>query len=298
MMQTHSFDRWLRLGYGLILIGAVAAVLTGPSAVGQEQNAGNRAPVLAQAFAPKLMSIDQLIFSFSVEPDTDKPLGRKVLEMQLAVRLRELEQACGLTAGQKQKLTLAAQGDIKQFLERVQQVHAKFQPDLTPDKPVPMEKVQDVLKEIQPLLPIARTGIFGPDSLFRKLLPKVLTAEQAARYQQLHDERRAFRFRASILMALNELDAVAPLREAQRERLLDLLQQEIKPPREFGWHDYEMVACQMAAMPEAKLKPLFDDMQWRHLTQLFTSVRPMEAALKDVGEWPEETPAGSASKQD
>ena len=79
------------------------------------------------------------------------------------------------------------------------------------------------------------------------------------------------------------LDNGLPLADEQRQKLVALLLAETKPPKRFGPYDYYVVTVQMAKLPEEKLKPLFDDAQWRMLRQQLNNMRAMEQWLKQSG---------------
>ena len=63
-----------------------------------------------------------------------------------------------------------------------------------------------------------------------------------------------------------------------------MLLEETKPPRKFGHqYDYYVIMWQAAKLPEDKLKPLFDDVQWKVLNQQFAQMQGMEQWLKQFG---------------
>jgi hypothetical protein len=61
---------------------------------------------------------------------------------------------------------------------------------------------------------------------------------------------------------------------------------ETKPARKSGPYDYYIIVVQLGRLPEAKLKPLFDQSQWRVVSRMLTQYKGMEQWLKQSGQWP------------
>ncbi len=59
------------------------------------------------------------------------------------------------------------------------------------------------------------------------------------------------------------------LTDDQRRRFETLLLEETRPPEQFGVDDYQVVMSQAARIPEARIRPIFDDLQWRILRKEF-----------------------------
>ena len=77
----------------------------------------------------------------------------------------------------------------------------------------------------------------------------------------------------------------------QRDRLRKLLAEETRPPKRLGQNDYYAVLYQIALLPEAKVKPIFDDVQWRLLSRQLAQAKGMGMWLKQNGFVPDEAPA-------
>ncbi len=69
---------------------------------------------------------------------------------------------------------------------------------------------------------------------------------------------------------------------------LKLLKEETKPPRKLGENDYYVVLYQLSRIPEEKIKPVFDDIQWRFLKRQLDQGRGMGMFLKQNGFIPDE----------
>ncbi len=196
----------------------------------------------------------------------------------LALQTEEIDRACGLSEAQRKKIQLAGRGDMKRFFDRVEDARKVFQAVKNDQN-----KFQEVWQHIQPLQTELSAGLFGESSIFRKTLRKTLTAEQAARYDKIEHERTASRYRAKVELAVAMLDNGLPLHDEQRRKLVALLVEETKPPKRFGQYDYYVVMIQMAKLPESKVKPLFDAVQWKAVQQQLNGMRRMEPWLKQNG---------------
>ncbi len=69
----------------------------------------------------------------------------------------------------------------------------------------------------------------------------------------------------------------------QRRQLVQLLHDETTPPRSLGQNDYYVVLYQLSRIPEARIKPVFEDVQWRYLKRSLDQGRGMEMFLKQQG---------------
>ena len=205
--------------------------------------------------------------------------ARNKLDSSLLLRIEDLERACGITEAQKKKLRLAGRGDIKRFFDKVEELKRKFQQGQN-------DPNANIWQEIQPLQVELNTGLFGDDSIYAKTIRRTLTGDQAARFESLSRERNSFRFRATVEWFVVHLDKGLGLTDDQRQRFVELLVNEARPPRKFGQGDYWYLMLQTARLPEPKLKPIFDAPQWRLLSRQFVQARGMEQWLKTNGVLP------------
>jgi hypothetical protein len=202
--------------------------------------------------------------------------ARNKLDSSLLLRIQDLERACGITEVQQKKLRLAGRGDIKRFFDKVEELKRKYQRGQN-------DPNANIWQEIQPLQVELNSGLFGDDSLYAKTIRRTLNHDQAARFESVSHERTSFRFRATVDWFVVHLDKGLGLTDDQRKRFVELLVNEARPPRKFGPGDYWYLLLQMARLPEAKLKPVFDAPQWRLLSRQFAQARGMEQWLETNG---------------
>ena len=89
-----------------------------------------------------------------------------------------------------------------------------------------------------------------------------------------------------------DLDKGLGLTDDQRQRFVELLATEVRPPRRFGQGDYWYLMLQASRVPESKIKAIFDAPQWRLLSRQFGQARGMEPMLRSNGVIPDDEPAG------
>ena len=140
--------------------------------------------------------------------DSDAVAARRQLDSLLGQKIAAIDQVCGLTEIQKQKLRLAGQGDNEQLIGRVKEIATQLHVVKNdPDKVRALENEADT----EPL----KRGLVAPgspnrDSFFVKVLEKLLTADQVARYEPL---RAVFRTGGLVRMRERGYD---PLQAAYR----------------------------------------------------------------------------------
>jgi hypothetical protein len=221
---------------------------------------------------------DQWVF----QQDRNAAGARQRLDSLLGLRIEEVDRASQLTDAQKKKLQLAGKGDMRRFFARYETVKKKFQ--LVKND---QNKINQIWQDISPLQMSLQAGLFHEDSLLVKSLPHTLTAEQFERYDAVARERRAFRHRATIELTVALLEQNMPLRASQRSDLIALLTKQTKPARKSGQYEYYVIMVQLGRVPEVKLKPLFDTMQWQVVKHQLDQLKRMEPFLRQSGEWPD-----------
>jgi hypothetical protein len=268
----------------LLVVAALLAIVgSGTVARGQDDEepdddavpANQMAGVMIQQM-PNIEQVDQWVFGrFGGSGG-----ARTRLDSTLALRLEDLGRTCGITEAQKKKLKLAGRGDVKRFFDRVEELKRRFQALSDPNV--------NIWQEIQPLQIEINAGLFGDSSLYAKTIRSTLTADQTTRYESVLKQRRLARYRSTVAWFVVHVDKGLGLRDDQRQRFVELLINETRPPRKFGQGDYWYLMLQTARVPEAKLKTVFDAPQWRLLSRQFAQARGMEQWLKTNGVVPDD----------
>lgn len=277
------------------VLALTAAVGPGRGAWAQEvDDDGNDLPEPALMVAqPQFMVAEEQFDQWVFGNLRNTTSAREHLKSKLAMQVDEIDRISKLNDAQKAKLRLAAAGDLKRVFERIEEKRKQFQLVRTDQ-----QKFGAFYQEIQPLQQSLQQGIFGDGSLFSKTITRTLDSEQNERYQKIQSDRRRYRYRSRIDLAVALIDNAAGLSAEQRRRLTKLIVDETREPSKFGQYDYLVVVLQLSKLPEAKVKPIFSDVQWRLLGQQFAQAKGMEPFLKQNGffEEPPEKPADGPPK--
>jgi hypothetical protein len=185
--------------------------------------------------------------------------ARDQLELRLAGRIRELEADCHLSTAQVKKLQLAGRGDIKRYMDRVDKIARAME-----DPQSSIDDLRAARVEMRDLDSRASQRLFGDDSLFCKTLAGTLDVDQLAEREKAFRERSVVRNRAAVKSAVKTLQTNLGMNDEQTTRLAELLFKEARPPRKFGnAPDVALVLFQASRIPEGRIRPIFDDAQWR-----------------------------------
>jgi hypothetical protein len=210
--------------------------------------------------------------------DSNAGGARRRCETLLTLQLDEIDRTCQLAESQKQKLRLLGHGDIKRIFDAFEAAKHHF--NLLAND---MNHFQEIQPEIMPVQQAIQQGPFGDDSLLMKSLRHVLTPEQAAKYDAVAKERRAFRHRARVELAIGMLEQSMSFREGQRRGLIELLIKETKPTRSAtGYYDYYLVLYNLGRM-EDKVKPMFTAAEWRIMSRHLNQYRGIVPNLRANG---------------
>ena len=220
--------------------------------------------------------------------------ARERLKSTLLWNLGRVDDTYELTAEQKKKLELAGQADIKRFFDGVRlqkgdPVHSRLILGLV--QRLEDEEGQAGLPALKPRVIAlgnpARLNVqtlpadpFGTGSLFAKVLTTILTPHQLEKAREA--ERLSF-YRIRIRWVIFPLDKELKLTQEQHRRLVDLIANRTPPLERYGELDEVAILLQVSRIPEANLKPIFNDGQWRLLQAHFERANRMEKTLLEKG---------------
>ena len=216
--------------------------------------------------------------------------ARTRLNSLLTLQIEDVDRTCSLTPEQKTKLELAGKGDVKHLYDRVAEKKRKFQAVKNDQN-----KIGNIFQEIQPLQSSFNSGPFDEGSIFFKAITNTLEGAQKTKYEDVLSNKRLFRYRAKVDLTVAFLDNAVGFKADQRKKLSEILLAETKPPRRYGQYDYYVVMWQAAHLPEAKLKPLFDETQWKLLNRQLIQAKGMGQFLKQNG-YADDMPGDAAPK--
>jgi hypothetical protein len=271
--------RWITV---VLTAGALCATAAGAAHAGDDDDLSDDAmPVPESEPMVAVRNLDANVdgWLFGNRRFGDSPAAK--LTLLLKVKAEEITRTAGLSESQNDKLLLAGEGDIRRFLDRVDEIKLKFR---SPE--VPQANWNRVFAEIQPFRQILlRNGLFGSDSLFLKTARTTLTSEQTARYEKGESDRRAFQHRTRIVSTVARLSDYLGLSDAQRKRLVEVTLEKTQPLPLLDQTDRDQLVglAIMSRVPEKDIRPIFDNDQWRALKRLFERVPQTLPMLRQNG---------------
>jgi hypothetical protein len=218
--------------------------------------------------------------------------ARRRLDQLLSLRLDDVDRVCKLNKAERAKLQLAGRGDIKRFFVLYDHVKQKFQAARNDQ-----QKMNDIWREINPLQTMLY-NMFDDSSILGKSVRHALPPEKLALYEAALHQRLMARHRAHVELAVAVLEQNMPLRDAQRKEVIDLLVKVAKLPRKTGNYGYYILMYQMSQLPEEKLKPLFDEAQWKVIGKQLVQFKGWGQWLRQSGQLPDEDDDDKADKAD
>ena len=210
--------------------------------------------------------------------------ARERLESRLAWEIQRIDRSYGLTPEQKRKLEVAGRGDIKRLFEDIRKHKERLHRARS--------DIRLYLATVQELRPsrVEPDGFFIEGSLFVKILKTTLSPAQRARYEK---DRLDF-YQSRVEWALASFwSGRSTLTDEQIRRFVSLMTEKTRPLKRYGPHDFDAIWLQASKLPEEKLKPIFDDVQWYIVSNLFRQLKQRERILSAEGYLPENPPAGS-----
>jgi hypothetical protein len=204
--------------------------------------------------------------------------ARRRFNAQLTLQIDELDRACKLTDLQKKKLQLMAHGDVKRFFDSYERAKSKFN-GMKND----VQRINEIMQDINPLQMAVQSGMFSGDSLFAKSVRHTLTKEQLAHFEAVEQQRRDFRHRAQVELVVGMIDESTPLRESQRQKLIDLFVKEVKPSRSSGVYEYYVIMYRIGLLPDEKIKAVLNDAQWKAFSRQLAQYKGIMPALRQQG---------------
>jgi hypothetical protein len=273
-----KFDRRTSLTSTVL---AIAILLAPPSerlVRGEDDwDADGRAPDARAEARQQQFNVEANIICW-IYGNSSQTAAEKKVESLLTLRIRSLERAGGLSKAQIEKLRLAGNNDMAGFFRKVEAVKRECHGLTFND-----QRFQQVWPKISSLGSQFNAGMFGDKSLFDKVLQRMSRDDVSAPYQEEERQRRRFRYRAMVELAVTIFESGVPLTDVQRQKFLKMLVDDIEPPKSLGGRTEYAVFFQAGKLDESKLKSIFDDAQWQALSSLLRTAKAMESQLKIQG---------------
>jgi hypothetical protein len=273
----------MRRASGIRLSAAALLVIQSAGALARAQDDPEPEDEHPAPRRPVVVISDEQLWRYLSGSIGDADTARQHFESVLRQRLELVARSSQLTPEQQRKLEVAGRGDIKRFFDRFQE-----KKDMINHTQGDMRKLQAVLLELQrDRFNQAFGDLFGEGSLFAKTLRKTVFPEQRSRLG-----KEVYRSRVEWVISLK--DRSLGLSDWQHRRLVDVIVDETLPPEKSGQYDAYAVMYQASYLPEARLRQILDDAQWRKLQEQFQEVRRFERVLIREGYLPERDPTAVA----
>ncbi|MEJ7638140.1 MAG: hypothetical protein WKF75_09230 [Singulisphaera sp.] len=254
------------------------------------QPVGGLLPQPVRMFEISSDQFDTLVFGNNARPrraGAPQEWPNSLIESQLTLRVDDIDRTCKVSPDQRAKLLLAGRGDVRRFMDRVDEKRKKFE-GVRKDR----NKFGMFHQELQPLRLAFSGGLFGTSSLLEKTLRRTLDEEQAEKYQGALRERAAYRYGAAVDFLSTKLARALGLSVDQRERLARLIKDETRPPKSMGTQDFNVASYQASQVPMAKYEAILDDAQIKVLERQLPMWQRNDVVLRRQGYVPDDTPAG------
>jgi len=247
----------------------LTALVVCPQALAQDEDDAEQTDLVAQDARARLqLQVRQARLELSLAGFGVQAVAafRERLNRDLMTHVNRADPEFELTEQQKTKLILAGRGDIKRVLDRRQAIQERLE-RASADDPATAVKYAREIEDFQENL---QRGIFGDESLFAKTMATTITREQRNKAVDRRRENRLAGYRLAVADAAVRLTPALGLSDEQARKLKKLLTDEINPPLQSGETDHAYIMFHFAHLPEAKVKPIFNDTQWKLLCKLRT----------------------------
>ena len=216
-------------------------------------------------------TIDRWIYGM----DADR--ARRAIESKVNQKIRELDKKYDLTEAMRHKLELAARADKIRLYAEIDALKSKCPASIEDRDQLNTIRIEaNDLRKKQLLF-------LGPDSFFAKAANTILVDAPRSTNSVVQQKQVLSRHQANIEAAVRIVERKVNLRDPQRKALIKLLSQETQPSQVIGNFDDLVVQYELCRLPEAKLRPLFDEDQWPNVLLAIESVKGLKPLLTQKG---------------
>lgn len=242
---------------------------------------------------------DRIVIDGAGESSKDGTLGRLAGLRRLAERrIATLERVCGLSAHQREILSLAVESDVRRLAGDIDATRRRYAGQRSPAGGVDRELLQRVRDDAEACR--QRIDQFGRSgTLLGSVSLGLLDARQRAVFTDWVAGRRASRWEAMVRTVLAQFDeTVLGLSESQHDALLERLLADVPPlvvlddtpvgtgPGRAVDFQAMLVAGRLQQLEHADLRPRFDPRQWAVLEQVgsqYGAAQEIEMLLVEQG---------------
>ncbi len=213
-------------------------------------------------------------------PNTADSDPQKHLQNLLKVRIRDLQDRCALSEEQRDKLLLAARGDIIRTVDRVTQLQTCYL-----DKSFTLDELAVVRAEIYRCGTVPLTHPFTEGSLFQKVLTKSLSDKQFAQFTEWDRAQRRLEIRAALTTFTHSRVMLSAGNKPDITGLIMRKYPHWRPVSPY-FHD---ITVMMVHELQDEIRPLVNDAQWALVNEYAASAPRVEPRARAMGYWPIES---------
>ena len=199
----------------------------------------------------------QDILAMYVFNGVDEATFKKQLDDQAKLVVDRIVKITSINDVQRQKLTLAATGDLHRFYRELEAVREKTKEFDIQNQ----EQMQKAWQIISPVQQRVQAGILNETSLLEKLLGTVLTVEQRTAYDEYLQKRERNLCTAVLHATIADLEKSMPLTVEQRTKLLVLLEANPFPKKVQNGFLYNVGWVLLARLDGTEVAKILDDSQ-------------------------------------
>ncbi len=224
----------------------------------------------------ELAQFDQWIFQDS----GNEAEAMKSLDAKIELEIARIEQTIKLSESHIVRVRLAARGDIKHFMDRVDVARMEF---LELAEQLDQQNLNEAYQLALPLQQELSAGLFIKGSLLSKVIKSGLDPSQTELLKQEFERREKLRTIATIRNYIAKLGRSISLTQKQRQRMLDLAIANVKTIPVDGRYSQYLVAYRISQLPEKEIEPIFDEQQWKGVQQTLRQANAYGAMLRAQG---------------
>lgn len=220
---------------------------------------------------------EDLVFRDALIAAPKSMSGKSLLDVQLDSRCDSVTRVLALSENQRAKLRLAGQGDVRRFLTRVEELQRVM--DLVGADP---QRRIEALQELSLLQDRLQIGLFGPSSLFQKVLAEIQDEPAGSGPRPADTALGQIAYRKQVAEVAVRIAQAAQLSPLQEQRLVARLS-DTPPPAVTTQYVHYYVLWHLSRIPERELKALFDEPQWQIVRQHREQGERVSAFLRSHG---------------
>ena len=201
--------------------------------------------------------VRQDILAMYVFNGADEAAVKKQQDDGATVLVDRIVQITGIDESQRQKLTLAATGDLQRFYRELDLVREQTK-DFDIQNQEQMQKAWQIMSPVQQRV---HQGIFSQASLFEKILKAVLTEDQRTSYDEYLRKRERNLCTAVLHATIADMEKSLPLTGEQRTKLLELLEANPFPKKVQNGSLYNVGWVLLERLDDTEVAKILDSQQ-------------------------------------